>query len=144
MQFKDDAEVRGLVQKVERCELAPSEFDHENHLAVGMAYLAGCGAVEAALDKLRATLLRYTAHLGKTVYHETMTRFWLLRLEDVRAANAGAPLHRLCAVAAAELGNKELVYEYYDREVLMSDEARKQWVGPRRYPIVVPARGGGM
>lgn len=144
MRFESEAEVWALVERLEQCRLAPGEFSHRNHLAVGLAYLHTADSVESALERLRATLLRYIAHLGKTGYHETMTRFWLLRLAEVRDGRAGWPLHKLCSVAADELADKELVHEYYDREVLMSAEARGGWVEPCRHPIVVRGRGGRM
>lgn len=144
MRFENDAEVWALVERLEQCRLSPGEFSHRNHLAVGMAYLHASGGMEAALERLRATLLRYIAHLGKTGYHETMTRFWLLRLEELRGIHAGWPLHQLCNSAADELADKDLVYEYYDRERLMSPEARAGWVEPCRHPIVVRDRAARM
>lgn len=142
--FKTDREVWTLVERLEQCRLAPEEFGHRNHLAAGMAYLHVSGSVDEALARLRGTLLRYIAHLGKTGYHETLTRFWLLRLEELRLEHAGKPLHRLCEIAADDLRDKDLVYAYYDRERLMSDEAKAGWVEPSRHPIVVRARTGRM
>ncbi len=134
-----DAEVWSFVEKFERCELELAEFDHADHLAVGMAYLSAAGFAEA-LARMRTSLQRFSAHHGKPyqeTYHETITRFWLMKLAEVSGPSLWERVNR----AVETLGNKDLIFDFYDRETLMSAAARNQWVFPQRLkPIPVPAR----
>lgn len=135
--FTHDDEVREVVRRFEQCRYSLQEFDHGRHLAVGMAYLDD-EDFEAAICRMRASLQRFSRHHGKMGYHETMTRFWLLRLQPVRAALAGQPLWQACNAAIKELADKDLVFQYYHRDELMSDAARHQWVKPQKRPDSCP------
>ena len=130
MRFRSDAEVWSVVEKFEFCTFGLAEFDHAKHLAVGMAYLES--GFDEAMRRMRASLRRFSAHHGKTGYHETITRFWLERLGEIRASFAGEELWALCNRAAERLGDKDLIFEYYDRDRLMSEEAKLTWVAPGR------------
>jgi hypothetical protein len=144
--FQADQEVWRVVEKFERCEFKLEEFDHAHHLAVGMAYLSQ-GSLDEAMDRMRVALKRFSAHHGKMGFHETLTRFWLLRLGEIEAPELWSRVNRAVEV----LGNKDLIYDYYDRDVVMSAEARALWVEPQRTPrkdvtsqiLVRGARGEG-
>ena len=124
--FASDDEVWALVRRFEQCELSLSEFDHGCHLAVGMAYLAAAD-LEGAMARMRLNLQRFSAHHGKMGYHETMTRFWMLKLKALRH---GKQLWQEANEAATRLANKDMIFKYYERGVLMSEAARQQWVEP--------------
>ncbi len=135
MRFQSNEGVWSVVEKLERCELELAEFDHANHLAAGMAYLSG-GDFAEALAKMRTSLQRFSGHHGKQGYHETITRFWLMKLAEVE----GRSLWERANQAAEVLADKGLIFQFYEREVLMGDEARAKWVEPQRLkPISVPA-----
>jgi hypothetical protein len=127
MQFKSDAEVWEVVRRFERCEFDLAEFDHGCHLAVGMAYLS-VASFEEAMARMRRALEGFSGHHGKMGYHETMTRFWLLRLVEI----GGEELWQRANGAISKLGDKNLIFEYYRREVLMSPEARERWILPHQ------------
>ena len=131
MRFRSDAEVWSVVEKFESCTFELAEFDHGRHLAVGMAYLSA-ESFEEAMRRMRASLQQFSAHHGKTGYHETITRFWLEQLREVRASEQGEELWALCNRAAERLADKELIFAYYSRELLTSADARENWVAPRR------------
>lgn len=128
MSFDRDDEVWNVVKKFEACAYTLSEFDHGRHLAVGLAYLSS-GSFEAAMARMRESLVRFSTHHGKMGYHETITRFWLLKLDAMRD---GKPLWQVANEAAARLGNKDLIFDHYEREVLLSAEAREGWVEPTK------------
>jgi hypothetical protein len=129
--FVNDEDVRAVVRRLEACTLELPEFHHANHLAVGLAYLQAAD-FEGAMQLMRASLQRFSAHHGKMGYHETITRFWLWKLQQLTEANPGLGLAKLCDLAALQLGNKELIFRYYDRERLMGPEARERWIPPHR------------
>src|SRR5262250_1276188 len=76
-----DFEILTLVRRLERCELSPREFHHRDHLAVCAFYLYSSD-MEAALNSMRESLLRFIRHHGVTGYHETITRFWMERVHE--------------------------------------------------------------
>jgi uncharacterized small protein (DUF1192 family) len=122
-----DAEILTLVERLERCLFSPSEFHHQDHLAVAVTYLYAA-SFDAALEKLRTTLARFISHHGASGYNETLTRFWLLQVEKRidRAACLQESVHRV----KAELGQKDMIYEFYSREKLNSPQAKQEWVEP--------------
>ena len=79
MRFRNEDEIRRLVRRFEECELPLAEFSHAAHVVVGTVYVYD--HPESALDRMRAGLLRFTAHYGKTgVYKEEVTREWIERI----------------------------------------------------------------
>jgi hypothetical protein len=122
-----DAEILTLVQKLEQCRLAPSDFHHRDHLAVSVAYLYAAD-LEGALDRMRGSLLRFISHHGRKGYHETITRFWMQEVE--KRLDRGLCLRESVRRIQARLNDKNLVYQYYSKETLNSPEAKERWVEP--------------
>lgn len=76
-----DTEILTLVDRLERCLLGKEEFHHRDHLTVAVVYLY-VSDLETAMDRMRSSLKRFAGHHGVTgLYHETLTRFWLLQVE---------------------------------------------------------------
>lgn len=124
----NDAAILTLVDRLERCLLAKTEFHHRDHLAVAVAYLFAAD-FETALNRMRATLLRFSAHHGvRDRYHETLTRFWMEQVE--KQLDRELCLHESVGRIRAALPDKDLPSAYYRKETLESLEARKQWVEP--------------
>src|SRR5215469_18768994 len=127
-----DCEILMLVDRLERCLLSAADFHHRNHITVAATYLYAA-ELEPALNKMRSTLLRFVAHHGGNLYHETITRFWMLQVEKHLDRS-------LCLAEAVEkvttaLPRKDLVYDYYSKERLSSAEAKAQWLEPDLRPI---------
>ena len=123
-----DAEILTLVDRLEHCLLAKEEFHHRDHLAVAVVYLYAAG-LETAMDRMRASLRRFAAHHGVTkLYHETLTRFWLLQVNQ-RLDRSGC-LKESVREVREQLSNKNLALRYYSRERIDSQEARENWLEP--------------
>jgi len=126
--LNEDA-IQEVIRKFECCEYAPAEFTHPRHLTVGCWYLCTLAADEA-LNRMRERLQNFSAHHGKQGYHETITRFWIRLLDGAlrqQAADATV-LSRINAVVA--LYPKEVLFDYYTRDRVMSDTAKREWVEP--------------
>ena len=126
----NDAEILTMIDRLERCLLDKTEFHHRDHLAVAAMYLYSSD-FDSALDRMRSTLKRFAAHHQVSgLYHETLTRFWLQQVE--------ASLDRKLCLAESvrkvqeQLGDKNLAFEYYSRELINSQEAKQKWVPPDR------------
>lgn len=123
-----DAEILTLVDRFERCLLGKEEFHHRDHLAVATAYLYAAN-FETAMDRMRTSLKRFAAHHGVTgLYHETLTRFWLLQVE--KRLDRSECLEQSVSKIQAKLSDKNLAFDYYSRERIDSKEARETWLEP--------------
>jgi hypothetical protein len=123
-----DAEILTLVDRIERCLLGKEEFHHRDHLAVAVAYLYASD-FETAMDRMRASLKRFAAHHGVTgLYHETLTRFWLLQV--ARRLDRSECLEQSVKTIQERLDHKNLTFDYYSRERIESKEARETWLKP--------------
>ena len=137
--FGSDGEVEEVVRKFESCEFGPDEFKHPEHLSVALVYGLRFGEGEA-LRRTRAGILRFLAHHhieASSVYHETITVFWLRR---VRAFAEGRDRARLSLAALANemlkaCGDSRFVFEYYSKDVLDSPAARASLVEPDLKPL---------
>jgi hypothetical protein len=126
--LNEDA-ILDVIQKFERCEYAPAEFTHARHLTVGCWYLCTLPADEA-LNRMRAHIQNFSAHHGKQAYHETITRFWMKMLDGAlgRQSEELSTSTRINAVIA--LYPKEVLFDYYTRDRVMSETAKREWVEP--------------
>ena len=127
--YRDDRTIRAVVENFERCLYAPEEFTHPRHLTVATWYL--CTLSEgAALTRMRESLLRFTAHHGKQGYNETITRFWMLLITEHlgRQREGLSHVERVNDVVARY--PKETLFDYYTRDRVMSESARREWLEP--------------
>ena len=130
--YEADEEVEEVLRRFESGALSPAEFKHRQHLTVALLYLLRLPEREAHA-RMRDTILRFLAHhrLGAGVYHETITAFWLRRVRSfVRGADARRPLHELANELINECADSRLVFEYFSRELIETNEARSAWVEP--------------
>ena len=112
-----------------------SEFTHAAHLVVGLWHAASFAAANA-LTRMREGILRLNAAHGTPNtetrgYHETITRAYLVLLAQFARANAdlnGATLAQV--LLSSPLAHREALFNYYSKDLLMSVEARRDWVEP--------------
>ncbi len=135
--YASDGQVEEVVRRFESCELRPADFNHREHLVVALCYLRRAGDAEA-LARLRAGIGRFAAAHGvnPSLYHETITVFWLRRVRAFLARAGERPgLAELTNALAEECGGSRLVFDYYSRELIDSAEARREWREPDLKPL---------
>lgn len=135
--YQTDEEVEEVVRRFESCELPTADFNHREHLLVALCYLRRMGDADA-LSHIRARIGRYAAAHGinPSLYHETITAFWLKRVRTyLERADAGLSLAEMTNALAAECGSSRLVFDYYSRELIDSETARRGWVEPDLRPL---------
>lgn len=128
--YRADREVFEVAARFENCEYAAAEFTHARHMTVACWYLCMMSP-EAALARMRAGLQHFLVRHGQHGYHETITRFWIELLgeylrnlpEEIRTVDK---VNRALRAHA----DKDCIFRYYSREVVMSDVARKTWILP--------------
>ncbi len=127
-----------MTRALERGEIANENFRHASHLHVAWVYLSETTSVDQASARMRDTLRRFAASVGKPEkYHETITLFWV-RLLALAHEESGETLEKVVA-ANPQLLEKNFPLAYYSRERLLSDKARTMWLEPDLKPISINA-----
>ena|SRR5215212_1187017 len=94
--YQSEDEIENVVRRFESCET--DDFPHAAHLAVAVWYLHTMDR-DAALDRMRAGLLRFlNHHEGNTSkYSETITVFYIDKIADeLNAIGPNASLVEKC------------------------------------------------
>lgn len=137
-----DASDREFLHAFERCEIAPENFRHREHVRLAYGYLTQHDA-DITLTKMRCGLQRFLAHVGAppSKYHETITRAWLLAVEHYMRERAPTSSFAQFAAAAPRLFAPGAMETHYTPELLWSEEARERFVEPNLQPIPPPRKG---
>jgi len=138
--YESEDHVESLVKAFEACTLPGSQWTHAAHLTVAAWYLGRLSGQEAAA-RIRTGIKRYNAARGIVPsptggYHETMTLFWTcIASKYLMLADPDRPLVDLVNGLIDEHRDKNLIFEYYSRDVLFSRQARFSWIEPDLKPI---------
>lgn len=133
--FKSAAEIEMLVQKFESCQLSLAEFKHREHLTVALWYLSRLTEHDA-IERMREGLQRFITYHGETGYHETITIFWLKVVRGfLEQTSAARPLPDLANELLETHGDSRLINDYYTKELISSEEARRILVQPNVKPF---------
>jgi hypothetical protein len=129
----DEDALETLISRWRDGSLPGPEFTHAAHLAA-CAWLSFEYHGEELVQEMKRLLIWFNKVVGTPNspdrgYHETLTRFWCVRVEEAVAGN----VTRLAAArtAVAMYGDDRLATDrYYSFDVLKSREARKRWIAP--------------
>lgn len=133
-------EIEILIKAFEAGTLSRSEWTHPAHLTVALWYLTHYPKSEAT-NRIRNNIQRYNLAKGiqttqDSGYHETITLFWIQLIHQyLSAVPPTFPLLNLTNNLIQNYGNPRFPFEYYSRDLLMSWEARKNWVEPDLKPL---------
>ncbi|HEY0321426.1 MAG TPA: hypothetical protein VGC66_10750 [Pyrinomonadaceae bacterium] len=130
--YRSDDELRLLAEGFESCSLPDESFDHHAHLAVAIWYLSNM-SVEETTAKMREGLLRFLAHyeVDPQKYNETITQFWVKRLYKLLSeTDSNLTLAERANQTIESAGDSKIVFLYYSRRRVFSEEARTSWVEP--------------
>lgn len=145
--YQTEADIKSLITAFENCTLPRSEWNHTAHLTVALWYLNRYDEQEA-INCVRQGIQRYNAAMGiKTTldggYHETLTLFWIRMVSHYLSVTKEKSSILETATEAAQLNaifrtysDKYLPFQYYSRDLLMSWEARTNWVEPDLKPFI--------
>lgn len=129
------AEVEAVVRKFEACAISPSDFKHHAHLTVALWYLWRLSMTDATA-RMRESLFRFLKHHGAQGYNETITIFWLRVVRNF--LDDQSPSHNLMEMAnelTATYQDSRLIFDYYSKELLATQEARDGWIEPDLQPL---------
>jgi hypothetical protein len=121
-----------FAQAFESCALSNESFHHRDHLRLAWIYLQRYGEQEAGA-RIAASIRNFAAHFGKTdKYHETITIAWL-RL--VAHESKGRTTFEETLAASPMLLEKRTLAAFYSDELLRSERAKNEFVGPDLKPL---------
>lgn len=129
--YSNESEIEAVVRGFETCTTGKDEFPHRDHLALAVWYLNSSSETEAAAS-MRASLYRFLdRHDCRKNYHETLTLFWIKIVHEA-LETLGAELSLLEKTNAIieRLGDSRLVFEFYSKALVESEEARRNWIEP--------------
>ena len=101
--YQSEDEIENVVRGFEACETGADDFHHSEHLAVAVWYLHTMDR-DAALDRMRAGLLRFLNHYeGNTSkYSETITVFYIDKIvEKLSQMGPEVPIVEKCNTVLA-------------------------------------------
>lgn len=109
--------------------LANEAFHHRDHLRLTWLLLHRLGS-EAGAEAVAGGIRRFAAaHGHQSRYHETMTRFWIRLVDHTMRARPVTSFEELIQ-AFPMLLDKHLPFNHWNRETIMSDAARREFVEP--------------
>ena len=138
--FRSLREIESFVRDFEAGRVAHADWDHRAHLTVAAWYLSRYPEGEAT-ERMICSIRRHNHANGilqtpKGGYHETITLFWLVVTRTYLASldHGWTLAARIDRVVDRFANAKGLLFDFYDRDRLFTDEARSRWVPPNRYP----------
>jgi hypothetical protein len=134
--YKHQHQIEAVVRGLESCTTPAEDFPHRAHLTVATWYLANATVAEA-LEKMRTSILNFLDHYGiEGKYNETITRFWLLLVERcLQGLEPDCSIVERTNAAIDALGDSRVMFEYYSKELLWSEQAKNGWVEPDLKPL---------
>jgi hypothetical protein len=128
-------DIEAFVRQFEAGTLPSARWTHRAHLLVGLWYLSK-HPVSEALDIVRERIRAYNAAIGTantdhSGYHETLTRLYLDAIGKHKDRHSGGSLpHSLVLLLQTPLARSDWPLQFYSRERLFSEQARREWVEP--------------
>jgi len=149
-----EPEIDVFLAAFEAGTLPKERWNHAAHLLTGACYVHTLGEAEA-IARMRARVSAYNVAVGgqntsTSGYHETVTIFWIKLLATHLATELGAPrlasetwegpprisrsafAHHAVATFAPQ---RNIYADYYDFDLLTSQEARRTWIPPTLRPL---------
>lgn len=121
--------INQLLDEFNKGTLDKSKWTHDSHLIVGIWHLKQYPFYDA-ICRIKSGIIALnnfhgTQNTGTSGYHETLTVFWATIISRFIAFHPTLPLDELVETfLQSNYSNKNLPFEYYDKELLMSNAYR--------------------
>lgn len=135
-ELSTEEEFTQFLRRFEACEIPKPEWTHAAHIAMAVAYLCQM-PTQDAIDAARSGIQRFNAHHGgsKTLYHESLTRFWVYICDAFLQESALPGVEGARALVVLYGKRSDLYREYYSYDALASADARSDWHPPDAKPL---------
>jgi hypothetical protein len=110
-------------------------FKHIDHIRMAWIYLSNC-EFEPALGSIRSGLRNFASIKNATgLYHETITLFWICMVAGAIEKTPAKDFGEFISMNP-DLARKDYLFEFYSRDLVQSDDARRAWISPDLKPLL--------
>jgi hypothetical protein len=121
----------------EQCSLSGKCLTHSAHIRMAWLQMERSDTFEQALERIRTGLKVFNSSVKTTVpYHETITVAFA-RIIHGRRLEGKVQTWQEFLVQNNDLLSKNFLAQYYSPDLLLSTEARHQFIEPDRQPLPV-------
>ena len=104
-------------------------FRHIDHIRMAWIYL-GAQDAASAVKSIASGIRNFAEKKNATgLYHETITLFWIYVVAGARERSPAETFEEFIS-RNPNLTRKEYLFEFYSRELVMSEAARTTWISP--------------
>jgi len=129
-------QAKELVAQFERCSLPKEKWTHEAHFVMAFWYCSH-QPIPLAMQSIRNGIKKYNVSVGgantdDSGYHETITVFYTrIIINCLLKKNSTQNFEqKLAGLFQQPFLAKDFPLQYYSKNLLMSKDARKQWIAP--------------
>lgn len=132
MKKYSEEEFEFVIENFNNKTLPKQKWTHNAHLIVALWHNSNF-AFEEALGLVRSKIKEYNSAIGtpnteNSGYHETLTIFWMISTNNFLITQTENNLVESLNNYITINSIKNLPLDYYDKELLLSPEARKRWI----------------
>jgi len=133
MKYETEKEILDVVRSFENGTISREKWKHVEHLTIAFYYIKNSSSLYEAIGKMRVGIFNLLQSFGVDLdkemsYHETMTRFWMKVVYDFAKARNGYSVVETANLILDNFSDKDLPLQFYSRELLFSDAARKDFI----------------
>jgi len=143
LHYSSEQEIQYLVEQFNNKTLPKSAWTHAAHLTVGLWHVHNFN-LDESICRMRSGIVSYnlavgTENTGDSGYHETLTIFWLTVLNLFLKSQEDKSLLALCnEFLDSKLAINSLPFFFYDRERILSTNARARFQEPNKNEVTRP------
>ena len=130
------AEAEELIRQFESCQLPKEKWTHEAHFVMALWYCCH-QPLSLAIQFIKEGIKRYNISVGDVNtddagYHETITVFYITLIINyiIQPDPDQSFENKLSGLWIQAFLQKDYPFRYYSKGLLMSKEARKDWIPP--------------
>lgn len=125
-----------FIKKIEDGSFPRDQWNHLNHLRLGLFYLVDSKNLYEAINKLKCSLIRYNQLSEEKnncylKYSETATCFWMFQIDKFLVGRNHLDLEVLdVQLSESDLSKSSFLYKFYSKDILNTEKAKALYLLP--------------
>jgi len=122
-----------FLDKFDKCFISWDDWNHHSHMRMAYLFLEKYGNKDGQSRIINGIKKFNKFHSGKKMkigYHETITLFWINQIRSRLIKNTNS--FKEFKLQNQDLFRNDYIYNFYDKEVLYSDDAKLKFIKPNR------------